>query len=246
MQTMLDQRLIVHITSQGKGGVFKSGAAALLGQYLQDKGHDPKLIDTDPTNATLSHFKGLNVFHVNVADGNAIDIVKFNEIANRIVTDDGPFVIDTGATIFLPFWQYVAEVHLVNFFAAHGRRMVIHCPVMGGQELSETVNGLAGICRMMPANSIVVWLNCFHGRIEHDGKQFEDFAAVRENAEKLLGIVRLGEPISGLRARALQSLAESNRTFKEAIGDPAVGLIERHLLHQIRKGIFDQIESIGL
>jgi hypothetical protein len=125
-----------------------------------------------------------------VTDGNAVDILKFNEVANRIVTEDGPFVIDTGATIFLPFWQYVGEVHLIEFLAEQGRRTVIHCPVMGGQELSETVKGLASICRMMPAESIVVWLNCFHGEIEHDGKPFEDFAIVRENAEKLLGVVR--------------------------------------------------------
>lgn len=245
-QTALDQRSLVHITSQGKGGVFKSGASALLGQYLQEKGCEAKLFDTDPTNATLSHFKGLNVSHVNVTDGNAVDILRFNEIANRIVTEEGPFVIDTGATIFLPFWQYVGEVHLIDFFAEQGRRTVIHCPVMGGQELSETVKGLAGICRMMPAESIVVWLNCFHGEIEHDGKPFEDFAIVRENAEKLLGVVRLGDAVRSLRGRALQSLAESNRTFREAAGDPSVGLIERHLLHQVRKGIYEQLEAIGL
>src|SRR5262245_26801247 len=114
-QTALDERSVIHITSQGKGGVFKSGASALLGQYLQDKGYKTKLFDTDPTNATLSHFQGLDVSHVNVTDGNAVDILKFNEIANRIIMEDGPFVIDTGATIFLPFWQYVGEVSLIEF-----------------------------------------------------------------------------------------------------------------------------------
>jgi hypothetical protein len=242
----LDQRSMVHITSQGKGGVFKSGASALLGQYLLERGHEAKLFDTDPTNATLSHFKGLNVSHVNVTDGNAVDILKFNAIANRVVVEEGPFVIDTGATIFLSFWQYVAEVNLVEFLIEQGRRAVIHCPVMGGQELGETVKGLAGICSMMPPESIVVWLNCFHGEIEHDGRPFEDFAVVRENADKLLGIVRLADAITSLRGRALQSLAESNRTFSEAIADPSVGLIERHLLHQVRKGIFEQLEAIGL
>jgi hypothetical protein len=243
-KTVLDQRTVVHITSQGKGGVFKSGASALLGQYLQEKGHEVKLFDTDPTNATLSHFEGLNVAHVNVTDGNAVDIRKFNEIANRIVTEDGPFVIDTGATIFLPFWDYVGQSQLIEFFAEQRRRVVIHCPVMGGQELSETVKGLAAICRMMPAESIVVWLNGFHGSVENEGKPFEDFAVVRENADRLLGIVRLGDAIGTLRGRALQSLAEKNRTFREAMGDSSIGLIERHVLHQVRRGLWEQLEAI--
>ena len=181
---------------------------------------------------------------MNVTDGNAVDIRKFNEIANRIVSEDGPFVIDTGATIFLPFWHYVEQTRLIEFFAEQGRRVVIHCPVMGGQELSETVKGLAAICRMMPAESIVVWLNCFHGAIEHDGKAFEDFAVVRENADKLLGIVRLGDAVGSLRGRALQDLAENNRTFKEAMADSSIGLIERHVLHQVRKGVWNQLEAI--
>lgn len=244
--TVLDERMVVHISSQGKGGVFKSGASALLGQYLGEKGHAVRLFDTDPTNATLSHFKALNVTHVNVTNGNAVDIQKFHEIANRIVSEDGPFVIDTGATIFLPFWHYVAETQLMDFFAENGRRVIIHSPVMGGQELSETVKGLAAICRMMPPESIVVWLNSYHGPVEHDGKPFEDFAVVRENAEKLLGIVRLGDVVGSLRGRALQTLAESNRTFVEALADAGVGLIERHLLHAVRKGLWAQLEAIGL
>jgi hypothetical protein len=240
----VNQRKTVHITSQGKGGVFKSGSAALLGQYLQEKGHEVKAFDTDPTNATLSNFKGLNVSHVNVTDGNAVDIRKFNEIANRIVTEEGPFVIDTGATIFLPFWDYVAQTELIQFFAAQDRRVIIHCPVMGGQELSETVKGFAAICRMMRAESIVVWLNSYHGPVEGNGKPFEEFAVVQENADKLLGIVRLGDAVGSLRGRALQSLSESNRTFKEAMGESAIGLIERHVLHSVRTNLWTQLEGI--
>ncbi|MCU1327839.1 MAG: conjugal transfer protein TraL [Bryobacterales bacterium] len=240
----MNQKKTVHITSQGKGGVYKSGSAALLAQFLHDKGHEVKAFDTDPTNATLSHFKGLNVLHVNVTEGNAVDIQKFHDIANRIVGEDGPFVIDTGATIFLSFWEYVGQTGLIDFLDSQDRRVVIHCPVMGGQELAETLKGFSAICQMMPADSIVVWANTFHGEVEGNGKTFEEFTVVRENADKLLGIVRLGDPVGSLRGKALQSLSETNRTFKEAMADSSIGLVERHVLHGVRKTIWDQLEGI--
>jgi hypothetical protein len=242
----MDDRKLIHIASQGKGGVFKSGASALLGQYLADKGLPVKCFDTDPTNATLSRFAGLNVAHVDVTDGNQVDIRKFNAVANRMCAEEGPFVMDTGATIFLPFWDYVAQAQLIEFFRAQDRRVIIHCPIMGGQELTETLKGFAAICRMVPERSVVVWLNCFHGAIEANGKAFQDFAVARENEDRIFGIVRLSDPVGSLRASALKSLSETNRTFAEALADPAVGLVERHLLHQVRRSLYRQLEAAGL
>jgi CO dehydrogenase nickel-insertion accessory protein CooC1 len=41
---------------QGKGGVGKSFIAALLAQYLQEKGVAVRCFDADPVNSTLASF----------------------------------------------------------------------------------------------------------------------------------------------------------------------------------------------
>jgi len=218
--------------------------ACLLAQYLQEKEYAVSCFDTDPTNATLSHFEGLNVTHVSVTEGNAVDIRKFDDVANRIVNEDGPFVVDTGATIFLPFWDYVGQNGLIEFFAGHKKRVIVHCPVMGGQELPDTVAGLAAICKMVPEQAVVVWLNSFHGAVKNeDAKPFEEFGVMREHGDKILGIVRLSDDNTSLRGVALRDLMRTNRTFQEAM-DGTRDVIGRHRLHSIRLCLWQQLEAI--
>ena len=49
----------VHLILQGKGGVGKSFIAALLAQYLQEKGVAVRCFDADPVNSTLASFPAL-------------------------------------------------------------------------------------------------------------------------------------------------------------------------------------------
>lgn len=241
-KTAFDQSTLVHITSQGKGGVFKSGIASLVAQYLQDKQHAVSCFDTDPTNATLTRFTGLNVTRVSIAEGNTLIIRKFDELANRIVNEDGPFVVDTGASNFMAFWDYVAQNGLIEFFASHSRRVIVHCPVMGGGELEDTVKGLAALCEVMPEQSIVVWLNSFHGAtVNEDGKPFEEFGVVQKYGAKFLGIVRLSD--EGLQRQAMQDLMTASSTFHEAM-DETRDVIGRHRLHSIRTRLWSQLEAI--
>jgi len=238
----MDQLKTVHITSQGKGGVFKSGAAALLTQYLRDRGHAAHAYDTDPTNATLTAFAALAATHVDVTDGNnRVDIRKFNAMVDVMSAGDGPFVVDTGATIFFSFWDYVAQTNLIEFFAGHGRRVIIHVPVMGGQELTETLKGLNSMAKMMPNASIVVWLNSFHGPVVADGKTFEEFRVAQEHAAKILGVVRLDYAMGSMRALALAGLSQTNQTFAEAMAGAT--LMDKHILHTVRGAIWDQLDK---
>ncbi len=253
-KSAIDQRKVIHITSQGKGGVYKSGAASLLAQFLREHDHDVLCYDTDPTNATFFHFEALDVIHLDVTNGrNAVDESKFNTMTNQLATVDGPWVVDTGATIFNAFWHYVEQTNLMPFFADQGKRVIIHCPVMGGQEVAETVKGLCSICEVMPAASVVVWLNHFHGEIKYKAvsetgeeiiKRFDDFQGVKDNIEKILGRVELLDDRNSVRSLELQALMRDHRTFEEARVDPKLGLIEKNTLLQVKRAIWQQLEVI--
>lgn len=46
----------VHMMLQGKGGVGKSFASAMMAQFMADRGEAPLCIDTDPVNQTFRGF----------------------------------------------------------------------------------------------------------------------------------------------------------------------------------------------
>jgi hypothetical protein len=60
----------------------------------------------------------------------------------KICQFDGICIVDTGATTFVPLWNYILENEILCFLAARLRRVFVHSVVAGGQAMSDTLNGL--------------------------------------------------------------------------------------------------------
>src|SRR5215467_9139109 len=99
----------VHVVLQGKGGVGKSFVSAILAQYFRCKQKAVQCFDTDPVNATLAQYKELKAEHVNVMKRGGINEKGFDTLVEKICRGEGMFVIDTGATTFIPLWNYILE-----------------------------------------------------------------------------------------------------------------------------------------
>jgi hypothetical protein len=103
--------LSVHFSLQGKGGVGKSFVASLLSQYFLEKYGDKVFcIDSDPINATFSGYEELKADHLDVMRRGQVHERQFDTLIERICSNEGIFVIDTGATNFIPLWHYYFEV----------------------------------------------------------------------------------------------------------------------------------------
>ena len=98
----------IHLTLQGKGGVGKSLVAAVLAQYLRQDGRDVRCIDTDPVNRTFAQYAALAADRLNLRDEhNRIEQRAFDALMERFLTEEAAtFVVDNGASTFLPLWQY--------------------------------------------------------------------------------------------------------------------------------------------
>src|SRR5215469_15076045 len=101
----------IHISLQGKGGVGKSLISAILSQYLSSKGQDVRGIDADPVNQAFSEYVGLRVECLNLLREGSIDQREFDLLMERFLKEDGTFVVDTGASTFIPLWHYILENH---------------------------------------------------------------------------------------------------------------------------------------
>jgi hypothetical protein len=99
----------IHLTLQGKGGVGKSLVASVLAQYLREKGKEVRCIDTDPVNRTFAQYGALAADRLNLRDEhNRIEQRAFDSLIQRFLTEDAAtFVVDNGASTFLPLWHYL-------------------------------------------------------------------------------------------------------------------------------------------
>jgi hypothetical protein len=67
---------------------------------------------------------------------------RFDDLVEKICQFDGICIVDTGATTFVPLWNYILENEILCFLAARSRRVFVHSVVAGGQAMSDTLNGL--------------------------------------------------------------------------------------------------------
>jgi hypothetical protein len=95
----------IHLSLQGKGGVGKSLIASILAQYFADRRREIQCIDTDPVNRTLFQYKALNVSRLELLRDGSLDQRGFDDLMERLLTEDATFVVDNGASTFLPLWR---------------------------------------------------------------------------------------------------------------------------------------------
>lgn len=236
----------VHFSLQGKGGVGKSVVASWLAQYFRSKERQVTCIDTDPVNATLTQFRELNVEHVNVLRSGGINEKQFDVLVERVCGRDGIFVVDTGATTFVPLWHYMLEHHLFDFLSAHGRRVFVHLVITGGQGLQDTLAGFKRVAETAPDASMVVWLNEYFGEVERDGKRFEDLQLARDFAHKIMGAVLLRDRNRNTFGDDVRMMLERFLTFDSAIQSADFGLVSKQRLTVVRRDVFEQLDRLAL
>lgn len=235
----------VHLTLQGKGGVGKSYVSSLLAQYLMAQGQPVIAVDTDPVNATLGGYKAFNAQRLELMENGTLVERHFDTLIEKVVSEDTNFVIDNGAASFIPLSFYIAENDAINLIAQHGKQVVIHTVITGGQAMRDTLAGFAGLVEQMPAEArIVVWLNEFFGDIEAEGKTFEEMRVYLQHRDRIHGLVRIPRQTGSTFGKDVQLMLDSKLTFDEVATSPDFGLMSKSRLATVKKTIFDQLSTV--
>jgi hypothetical protein len=237
----------VHFVLQGKGGVGKSFVAAILAQYFRRAGNPVHCFDTDPVNATFAQYEGLEAEHINVLKRGAINEKQFDSLVEHLCNKPGVCVVDTGATTFVPLWNYMLENEIVGFLAGHNRRAYIHSVVTGGQAMSDTLNGFAKIAATSGGKNIIVWLNEYFGEIQgKDGRQFDELKVAHDHAERVLGAVTIRERNHHTFGDDVKEMLQRRLTFDAAIQNENFSLVSKQRLAIVRRDLFDQLDTLAL
>jgi len=202
--------------------------------------------DTDPVNATFAQYQALAAEHINVLRRGAINDKRFDDLVGKICDLEGVCIVDTGATTFVPLWNYILESDMLNFLAARSRRVFVHSVVAGGQALTDTLNGFKRLAETTTEKNVIVWLNEYFGEISRDGKSFEEFRVAEEQADKLLGTVVIRERNPSTYGDDMRQMLTKRLTFEEAIRLADFSLVSKQRLTIIRRELFDQLDRIGM
>lgn len=236
----------IHLTLQGKGGVGKSLVASIIAQYLQDRGKEVSCIDTDPVNRTFAQYGALAADRLNLRDEhNRIEQRAFDSLMERFLTEEATtFVVDNGASTFLPLWHYLLENNALDYLRQNGRRVYVHTVITGGQALLDTLNGFHELAQTTEERNIVVWVNEYFGRVEAEGKKFSEMAAYRDNAEKVCGAVVFSKRNQDTFGRDVEEMIAAKLTFREAIGTERLPVMAKQRLKIVQRDLFEQLDRV--
>jgi hypothetical protein len=235
----------VHFTMQGKGGVGKSFVAWVLAQWYLEQGKPVAAFDTDPLNVTFSAFDAFRAQHMTILDEDQVNVDGMDDLIERIIGADTVSVVDNGASSFLPIARYLMSNDIASVLADHGRRLVVHTVVVGGQSALDTLAGMVAILSQFPPEvPVVVWVNEHTAAYDADGLSFEETKAYRDHKERIAGVIRLPHENPLTHGRDVRTMMARHLTFAEAINDPAFKIVAKSRLGQVRTALFAQLDRI--
>lgn len=237
----------IHMSLQGKGGVGKSLISSILAQYFAARNHTVHCFDTDPVNRTLFQYKSLNVERLDLLDEDgAIDQRVYDSLFDRLLTEDATFVIDNGASTFIQLWRYLLEWGAAEALAERNKRLYIHTVITGGQALLDTLHGFHSLAASSSQQNIVVWLNEYFGRIERDGKKFEQMTAFQESQSRVYGSVHLARRNPETFGRDMEDVISRKLTIDEAIREGPFSLVAKQRMKMMQRDWFEQLDRLEL
>ncbi len=234
----------IHILLQGKGGVGKSFAAAVLAQYKASKGGKPLNIDTDPVNSTFHGYRGLDVKRIQLLEGDEINTRNFDALVDLVAGSSEDVIIDNGASSFVPLSHYLISNQVPALLADMGHQLVVHTVVTGGQSLLDTVSGFAQLAGQFPIEALfVVWLNPYWGPVTHEGKGFEQMKAYVANRDRVSAIIQIPQLKGETYGRDLSDMLQERLTFDEALAMATLTIMTRQRLKIIKGQLFGQLDN---
>ncbi len=76
---------------------------------------------------------------------NTVDLRAFDDIIYHIIQSIEDFVINNGATNFLPFMAYLVDNRVSEVLSENGIELVVHVPIVGAEAMMETIQGFNDI-----------------------------------------------------------------------------------------------------
>lgn len=240
----------LHMTLGDKGGIGKSFIAVLLAQYLLDNVTNVNLtcLDLDPKNQTLSRYSGLDVDFIDVQSNGDIDRVKFDIFVNRVMAagHDDEVIADVGGNIYITLTDYLRVNEIFQMMIAGGVEVILHVPIVGAGDLFPTLKTLDELIASTPAEvQVSVWINQKNGRVEYNGKSFEESETFADYQSRIRSITYIPLWRSDMQI-SVAAMLEEAVTFNATMGMPTFDLMSKQRLRMAQRYLYQAMERSGV
>jgi hypothetical protein len=182
---------------------------------------------------------------LNLLKAGSIDPREFDLLIERFLTESGTFVVDTGASTFIPLWHYILENDALDYLRQRGKRVFVHSVITGGQSLNDTLDGFEQLAETTREKNIVVWLNEYFGAVLPDGGPFREMAVCKKHANKVHGSVALVRRTADTFGRDVEEMIRQKMTFKEALNGNGFTIMAKQRLRVVQRELFEQLDTIA-
>lgn len=235
----------IHLVLQGKGGVGKSLVASWLAEFLIGRGQAVRCIDGDPVNRSMGQYKAFGAEKLDLLNQDGVlQRTRYDKLMERFLGEHAVYVVDSGATAFLPFWTYLVESDAVELMRRAGRTVYIHIPISAGEMLNDTLLGFKTLAASATDRILVVWINEYFGPVSRDGKAFNQMQVYLDNQEKVVASVAIPERNRDTFGESIRMMRERKLTFEEAVSSGDFGLMDRYRLERVRRELFEQLQQM--
>lgn len=233
----------VNIVLQGKGGVGKSFLSSMLAQYFLDyKKVKLNGADTDPVNSSFANIKKIGAVPLEILKDGAIIQSKFDAIFEAIINEQKTtFVIDNGASTFVPMMKYINDNDIISLFNDLKRPVYIHTVIVGGQSQADTLQGLVSLYELLDnakTVKLVIWLNEFQGAVNIP-EEIKDLVS-----DKTAGIITIINRNSDAFNDDLEKLTKARLTNDEAQKSSEFGLMSKNRIKKVFNEVYEQLDQL--
>jgi cellulose biosynthesis protein BcsQ len=241
----------IHIVFTSKGGVGKTTTCTYIIQKLRADGKTVHAYDTDPSNATLASYKGLQAEHINIMNdrGDRIDQSKFDQLINACVAygEDEYVVIDVGSSNFIELSSYLDSQGLIDALSDMGHEVTLNVIIKSGSELVDTMLAFNDVMEVFGKTKakIIVWLNEYFGNIVQDGKGFEETKVFNKHKSNIDGIIKIPPPrIADTYGVDLQRMLKEKLTFDEVAESKQWDWLNKKRIYDMKNEIYSAVDMV--
>jgi hypothetical protein len=134
----------------------------------------------------------------------------------------------------------------------HGREVIVHTVLTGGQACRDTIVGFKVLAQHCAPGSIVVWLNEYFGPVEIESqagatftrKRFTEMKVYEDHREAILGIVTLPRRNPDTFGRDIQEMATQKLTFPEVSESGRWSIMAKSRVAIVERDLFTQLQMV--
>jgi len=235
-----------HFILQGKGGVGKSLVSSLLAQFFIAQNYPVRGIDTDPINQTFANLPFVDSIAETVTDtqSNETNHRTIDRIMGEILEKPSVYVIDNGASSFIPMSVYLIDGGGIVTLAEEGTKPIIHLVIPVGPETEMALEGCMSLIDSIDgALPVVLWINEREDSWEHYfGGKFEDNELFKSIEEKVTGFVTIPHMKAPLSLN-FSDMLRNKQSFAEVSTSKDWLFMEKARMKRLNETIFGNIES---